>query len=101
MESYEETGFKKKVRHQKVYECDEFGISGVFEIIGEAENKIGTTGGGCGWLRNLIVDFSTGIQRTCNLAEQGILAAQSSVNGLILCDGNADVGIEFCEILIS
>ena len=48
MEPYEEPGFKKKVRHQKVYECDEFGISGAFEIIGKAENKIGTTGGECG-----------------------------------------------------
>ncbi|MEA3324012.1 MAG: hypothetical protein U9Q37_02585 [Euryarchaeota archaeon] len=46
--NHEEPGFKKKVRHQKVYECDEFGISGAFEIIGKAENKMGTTSGGCG-----------------------------------------------------
>ena len=43
-----ENRFKKKVHHQKVYECDEFGISGAFEIIGKAENKISTTSGGCG-----------------------------------------------------
>ena len=48
LEPYEEPGFKKKVNHQKVRECDEFGISGAFEIIGKAENKIGTAGGGCG-----------------------------------------------------
>ncbi len=48
MEPYAEPGFKKKVCHQKVYECDKFEISGAFEIIGKAENKIGTTGGGCG-----------------------------------------------------
>jgi hypothetical protein len=48
MEPYEEPGFKKKVHHQKVHECDEFGISGAFEIISKAENKIGTAGCGCG-----------------------------------------------------
>ncbi|MEA1945554.1 MAG: hypothetical protein U9N07_09560 [Euryarchaeota archaeon] len=37
---------KKKVRHQKVLECDEFGISGAFEIIGKAENKVGAVDGG-------------------------------------------------------
>ncbi len=48
MEPYEEPGVKKRVRHQKVLKCDEFGISGAFEIIGKAENKVGAAGGGCG-----------------------------------------------------
>ena len=37
MEPYEEPGVKKRVRHQKVLKCDEFGISGAFEIIGKRE----------------------------------------------------------------
>ena len=48
MEPYEEPGFKKKVHHQKVHECGEFGISGALAIIGKAEDKIGAAGGGCG-----------------------------------------------------
>ena len=48
LEPYEDPAFKKKVNHQKVRECEEFGISGAFEIIGTAENNVGTAGGGCG-----------------------------------------------------